>query len=147
MADAGQHNRTRLIFYSSEWRSLAKTLKNHTRYWDGWLAVFGDYMPWGVHKLGGGTRDNYPPHSGRILDLKEGNASAVTAFKAQIEPELADGILIVTVSGHDPNKPGKGLPTLAAELASKGRRIDASSALYQIPLIRTGEPIRAIRWT
>jgi hypothetical protein len=110
---------------------VARLLKNHVDYWGGWLASFGHYKPWGVHRQGGGDRDNYPAHSGQILDLKEGNATAVATFKAQIEPELPDGVAIAVVPGHDPAKPGKGLPALAAGLASSGRRIDASSVLVR----------------
>jgi phosphoribosylpyrophosphate synthetase len=110
---------------------VSRILKNHARYWGGWLAVFGDYKPWGVHRQDGGNRSDYPEYSGRILDLKQGNADAVATFKAQIEPELADGIAIAVVPGHDPEKAGKGLQTLAAELASKGHRIDASACLVR----------------
>jgi hypothetical protein len=89
-------------------------LKNHAKYWGGWLAYFGHYLPWGVHRQNGGTRDNYPSYSGQILDLKEAKAAAINTFKAQIEPELPDGIAVAVVPGHDPAKPGKGLPALAA---------------------------------
>lgn len=110
---------------------MARLLKNHTEYWGGWLASFGHYKPWNVHRQGGGDRANYPAHSGQILDLKDGNATAVATFKAQIEPELPDGIAIAVVPGHDPAKPGKGLPALAAALASAGGRIDASSVVVR----------------
>lgn len=106
-------------------------LKNHANYWGGWLAYFGHYLPWGVHRQNGGTRADYPPYSGQILDLKDAKASAIAAFKAQIEPELPNGIAIAVVPGHDPAKPGKGLAALAAELASSGGRIDASSVLVR----------------
>jgi hypothetical protein len=110
---------------------VPKILRNHARYWGDWLAVFGDYKPWGVHRQGGGTRDDYPPYSGRILDLKDGNADAVAHFKAQIEPELPNGIAIAVVPGHDPAGSGKGLKALAAELAKGGGRVDASGALVR----------------
>jgi Phosphoribosyl transferase domain len=106
-------------------------LKNYNKYWGGWLAYFGNYLPWGVHLQNGGTRDDYPSYSGQILDLKEAKVPAIAALKAQIEPELPEGIAIAVVPGHDPAKPGKGLPALAAELASSGGRIDASSVLVR----------------
>jgi len=108
-------------------------LKNHANYWGtgDWLAYFGTYRPWGIHRQHGGTKVDYPAHSGRILDLKEGNADAIAAFQAQIEPELPDDIAIAVVPGHDPAKPGKGLLALAAVLASKGDRTDASSVLVR----------------
>jgi hypothetical protein len=110
---------------------VSRILKNHGQYWGNWLAIYGQYLPWGVHKQNGGTKENYPAHSGRILDLKDGDAAAVATFKAQIEPELPDGIAIAVVPGHDPAKPGKGLKALAAELAKSNRRIDASGVLVR----------------
>jgi predicted amidophosphoribosyltransferase len=106
-------------------------LRNHANYWDGWLAYFGDYKPWGAHRQAGGNRDDYPAHSGQILDLKEGKATAIATFKAQIEPKLPNGIAIAIVPGHDPKKSGSGLLALAAQLASSGGRIDASSVLVR----------------
>ena len=126
----GLHNQFGIMSLNKQGRQMPQVLKNHERYWGGgWLAVFGDYRPWGVHRQAGGTRDDYPEHSGRILDLKGGNTDAVAHFKAQIEPELADGIAIAIVPGHDPGKTSKGLKTLAVELAKSGRRVDASGAL------------------
>jgi predicted amidophosphoribosyltransferase len=125
-------------------------LKDHQRYWGaGWLAVFGDYKPWGVHKNGGGTRENYPPHSGRILDLKDGKADSVTYFKDLVEPVLGDDdFVIVIVPGHDPARPSKGLKALAAELAKGGNRADASGALVRTQkiakLARGGDRSEAI---
>jgi predicted amidophosphoribosyltransferase len=106
-------------------------LKNHTKHWGGWLAYFGAYKPWGVHRQGGGTWDDFPEHSKNILNFKKGDIAPIDVFQAQIEPELPDNIAIVVVPGHDPDKKGKGLPTLAARLASKGKRTDASSVLVR----------------
>jgi hypothetical protein len=55
---------------------LGAILKKHDRYWAG-IAVYGDYMPWSAHKEMGGDGSNYPAHSGRILDLKDGKDGAV----------------------------------------------------------------------
>jgi predicted amidophosphoribosyltransferase len=104
--------------------------KNHERYW-GDIAVYGDYLPWNVHKAAGGNRSNYPSHSGKILDLKDGKANSAAPFKELVEPELQDGIAIVTVPSHDPAKPGLALKTLAAALAQNGNRIDASDCLVR----------------
>jgi predicted amidophosphoribosyltransferase len=110
---------------------VARILRNHTHYWSDWLACFGSYLPWGVHVQNGGSRENYPPYSGQILDLKSAKTTAIAAFKAQIEPELPDGIAIAVVPGHDPAKPGKGLQSLVAELVRGSDRIDASSVLVR----------------
>jgi predicted amidophosphoribosyltransferase len=95
------------------------------------MAVFGDYMPWGVHKSMGGDRSTYPKHSGLILDLKEARPSAVEHFRAMIEPELPENIAIAVVPSHDPAKPGMGLKLLAAALCTSGGRIDATECLVR----------------
>jgi Phosphoribosyl transferase domain len=110
---------------------VRRILKNHANYWGNWLAYFGHYKPWGVHAQGGGTWDDFPEHSRNILDFKRGKTEPIAGFVTQIEPELPEGVAIAVVPGHDPANPGTGLPTLAAALASKGRRIDASSVLVR----------------
>jgi predicted amidophosphoribosyltransferase len=110
---------------------MPAVLKQHERYYWRNVAVYGDYKPWSVHKEEGGVRSDYPEHSGRILDLKEGKPEAVTHFAAVIEPELADGIMIVTVPSHDPAKPSVGLKMLAAALAKGGNRIDGFECLVR----------------
>lgn len=97
----------------------------------GKIAVYGDYLPWNVHKSNGGTKSDYPTHSGRILDLKGGNTAAVDQFGAMIAPELADGIVIATVPSHDPDRPSVGLEKLAAKLAKTGSRIDGFVCLVR----------------
>jgi Phosphoribosyl transferase domain len=126
-----QPDRGILLSPIGEGETVAGILKNHTNYWGGWLASFGTYKPWGVHRQGGGTWDDFPDHGKNILNFKKGETAPIDVFQAQIEPELPDNIAIVTVPGHDPAKQGKGLSTLAARLASKGNRIDASSVLVR----------------
>lgn len=109
---------------------MGAILKKHDRYWGG-IAVYGDYLPWSAHKEMGGDGSNYPEHSGRILDLKDGKDGAATHFAEMIEPELADNIVIATVPSHDPQKVGGGLKTLAATLAKSGGRVDASDCLVR----------------
>ncbi len=109
---------------------MSPVLRNHARFWGDGIAVYGDYRPWGVHKAAGGDKSNYPEHSGRILDLKDGKAVGVAYFKDRIAPGLCDGVAVVTVPSHDPAKPGLGLRALAAELAT-GTRVDASSCLVR----------------
>ena len=110
---------------------MTRVFKKHERYWAG-IAIFGDYRPWGVHKENGGTRADYPTHSGKILDLKSGRADAATHFAGMIDPELQDGVVIVTVPGHDPAKPGAGLRKVAAELVKPGnRRVNGSECLVR----------------
>jgi predicted amidophosphoribosyltransferase len=109
---------------------MAPVLKGHERYW-GKVAIYGDYKPWSIHKESGGDGSNYPAHSGRILDLKEGKVAAVSHFAEIIEPELADGVVIVTIPSHDPAKPGSGLQKLAGKLAKSGSRVDGSACLVR----------------
>jgi predicted amidophosphoribosyltransferase len=82
-------------------------------------------------KKGGGDSSSYPPHSARILDLKDGRVDAVRHFAEMIEPELPDNIAIATVPSHDPAKVGGGLKMLTAKLAKRGNRIDASQCLVR----------------
>lgn len=109
--------------------------KKHEGYWSG-IAFYGNYIPWGVHKERGGDASNYDTYSGRILDLKDGKASAIKYFKDLVEPELADGIAIATVPSHDPAKSVSGTKALAAALAENGNRIDASECLVRTQKIQ-----------
>ncbi|MEX4008466.1 ComF family protein [Neoaquamicrobium sediminum] len=93
------------------------------------VVSLGDYKPYSVHKSEGGDYTNYPIHSGRILDLKENKPHAVKHFSDLLDPELHDGIAIAVVPSHDPEAIGGGLASIASQLATKGNRIDASSAL------------------
>jgi hypothetical protein len=68
---------------------------------------------------------------GMIFLYKEGKSNAVAHFAAKIDPELADGIVIVTVPSHDPSKPGAGLKKLAAAPAKSGNRVDGSDCLVR----------------
>ncbi len=105
-------------------------LKAHDRFWND-IAVYGDYLPWNVHKAMGGDRTNWPEHNGLILDLKGNSAHAVAHFKEMIEPELSQNVVIVTVPSHDPAKVGGGLAMLSAALAAGGSRIDGSACLVR----------------
>lgn len=109
---------------------MSRIFKSHDRYWNG-IAVYGDYLPWGVHRSAGGDKSNYPERSGKILDLKEGKDTGVAYFSGTIAAELKDGIVIATVPSHDPAKPGVGLKKLVAELVKDSKRVDASSSLVR----------------
>jgi|SRR5579862_2275292 len=105
-------------------------LKKHDRYW-GQVAIYGDYKPYAAHLAQGGDYSNFPAHSGRILDLKDDKAGAVDHFAGIIESELSDGIVIVTIPSHDPEKGPGGLQKLAGRLAQKGNRVDGSGCLVR----------------
>jgi predicted amidophosphoribosyltransferase len=109
---------------------MVAILKGHKRYW-GKVAIYGDYKPWTAHKEAGGDWSTFDEHSRRILTLKEGNGASARYFADMIEPELADGTVIVTVPSHDPASPGTGLKTLAGHLAKNGGRIDGSGCLVR----------------
>lgn len=78
---------------------------------------------------------NYPSYSGRILDLKQGQAHAIKTFAELLERDLGDFFAIATVPSHDPEKPSAGLIGLAATLAANGDRIDASGCVIRIEKI------------
>lgn len=109
---------------------MSRIFRKHERYWST-IAVYGDYLPWGVHRSAGGDRSNYPEYSGKILDLKDGKDAGVAYFRDQIATELMDGIVIVTVPSHDPAKLGVGLKKLVAELVSDSTRVDGSDCLVR----------------
>jgi hypothetical protein len=88
----------------------------------------------GVHKSEGGTGADYPEHSKRVLDLKQGKNTAVEYFRERVEPKLMDEI--VTVPSHDPASPSGGLRKLAAVLAKEGNRVDGSDCLAQLAQLR-----------
>ena len=110
--------------------------KDPARAGDALIVTYGPYKPWSWHKMEGGDRSNYPDFSGRILDLKEGQKSAVRYFSEQVESELGEGFAIAVVPSHDPAKPGLGLARLAAMLAENGNRIDASGSLVRTEKIK-----------
>jgi hypothetical protein len=109
---------------------LAPVFKKHDRFW-GEIAVFGDYLPWTVHRANGGDRSDYPQNSGRILDLKDGSAKAAVHFGTVVGGELADNVVVATVPGHDPAKQSVGLRHLASELAKGGNRVDGWDCLVR----------------
>lgn len=109
---------------------MAAVLKGHKRYW-GKVAIYGDYKPWTAHKEAGGDWSTFDEHSRRILTLKDGNSASARYFADMIEPELVDGIVIVTIPSHDPASPGKGLKKLTAHLAKNGNRVDGSECLVR----------------
>ena len=50
---ASQCNSIAVPFRVGRRRELAPVFKQHDRYW-GDIAVFGDYLPWNVHRANGG---------------------------------------------------------------------------------------------
>jgi hypothetical protein len=69
-------------------------LKNHANYWGGWLAYFGHYLPWGVHRQNGGTRADYPERIGGVslpaADLVALNAIPPTAAECGLRRRWAN---------------------------------------------------------
>ena len=87
----------------------------------GKVAIWLDYKPYGLHKDQGGNSTNYPAHSGRILDLKDDKAGAVDHFADMIEPELSDGIVILTVPSRRSCKPAWRLAKARGTTCTKGQ--------------------------
>jgi predicted amidophosphoribosyltransferase len=109
---------------------LAPVFKKHDRNW-GEIAIFGDYLAWGLHKAQGGDRSDFPEYSGRILDLKDGSPKAATRFGEMVAKDLADGVVVATVPGHDPAKQSVGLRQLAGAIAKDGKRVDCWDCLVR----------------
>lgn len=95
--------------------------------------ILSEYRPWGHHKQSGGDSSNYPTASKLLLDFKDGNIHAITAFKNAILP-YGDDYAVAVVPGHNPEKAQGSLHRLAFEL-SKSKIFDASSALVRHTLI------------
>jgi predicted amidophosphoribosyltransferase len=93
------------------------------------IIVLGTYRPWGHHKQMGGDGSNWPEHSRRILDLKEGKKVGVDYFFDYMSDKLKRVEAIAIVPSHDPAKGPGGLHTLARRLAASRGCVDASSAL------------------
>jgi predicted amidophosphoribosyltransferase len=123
-------------------------LKKHDRFWEK-VAIYGDYKPYSAHKDGGGGHASWPEHSKKILDLKDDKAGAVDYFASIVEPELSDGIVIVTIPSHDPASPPGALQKLADRLAQNGNRVDGSGCLVRTQkigkLARGGDRSKAIQ--
>jgi predicted amidophosphoribosyltransferase len=95
------------------------------------VASAGEYKPWFWHKQAGGDRSNYPSHSGKILDLKDGSDHAIAHFLKELDGLISPGVAIAVVPSHDPAKTNSGIRRLAQALAgSKGRK-DASHCLVR----------------
>ena len=97
------------------------------------IISYGDYKPYGWHKhVEGGDSSNYPEHSRRILDVKEGKPRGVEHFARLLGDDLSeiDGFAIAVVPSHDPNSHTSGLRQIAAKLAT-GKRTDASGCLIR----------------
>jgi hypothetical protein len=80
------------------------------------ITILGPYRPWRYHKEQGGDGSNYPSHSGRILDLKDGKAEGIDYFCTFISPRIARYSLVAAVPSHDPAKTASGIRSLAAKL-------------------------------
>lgn len=84
------------------------------------IAILGDYRPWWYHKEQGGDGSTYPSHSGRILDVKDGNAGGIEHFSAFIAPRMKRYTLVAAVPSHDPAEMNSGIRKLAEKLEASG---------------------------
>lgn len=80
------------------------------------IAILGDYRPYWYHKEQGGDGSNYPAHSKRILDLKDGNAGGIEHFSSFIAPRMKRFSFVAAVPSHDPAKTNAGIRKLAEKL-------------------------------
>ncbi|MGR4890655.1 ComF family protein [Sphingopyxis sp. LARHCG72] len=95
------------------------------------IALFGNYRPWWYHKEQGGDGSNYPLHSSRILDLKDGNARGIDYFCDYIAPRMKRYPLVAAVPSHDPEKTSSGIRVLAAKLEAAGECKNVSGLLVR----------------
>jgi predicted amidophosphoribosyltransferase len=95
------------------------------------VSYLGDYRPYRHHKEQGGTSSDYPEHSKRILDVKEGEARGINHFFNYMVGRVKSPEAIAVVPSHDPAKGPGGLHTLAARLADQLGLVDASGTLIR----------------
>lgn len=95
----------------------------------------GAYSPWSRHKMFGGTGDNYPKHSGLILDVKSGHLAPIGDFAKLIADMLGDDIVLCYVPSHDPGKVSSGIRKVATKVAELGRHVDGTGVLVRVEKI------------
>ena len=103
------------------------------------IFYLGDYIPWWILKAMG-TRDGY---SGRLLDLKQSQASSLNSFTELLGKEISRTYAGITaVPSHDPATGiGTGVRLLAKQLASKIHSADGRDFLrrtVKIPKLAHG---------
>lgn len=81
-------------------------------------------------KKNGMTNPNFNTASKILLNVKEDQAPSVDFYFKHLESLLEQGIVVVTVPGHDPASTVSGIKTISKKL-SKNNRIDGSSCLVR----------------
>lgn len=94
------------------------------------IVVLGPYRPWSYHKEHGGDGGSYPEHSGRILDVKSGQARGIDYFFDYMIKKVSPDVIAV-VPSHDPAKVASGISTLASRLAQARGCHDGSACLVR----------------
>ncbi len=94
------------------------------------ITVLGPYNPYRTHIEMGGDRNNYPSHSGRILDLKDCLPKGIDYF-IPLRDKLKITEAITIVPSHDPAKTTSGLALLVAKLTDGQGYVDASGCLVR----------------
>jgi predicted amidophosphoribosyltransferase len=95
------------------------------------IIVLGPYRPWGYHKEMGGSGNDYPEHSGKILDLKQARPQGINYFFQFLSKAIKKAEVLVVVPGHDPAKPASALHQLATELAKHCGCADGGKTLVR----------------
>lgn len=95
------------------------------------ILILGPYRPWNYHKSNGGDVGNYPSHSGKILDIKQGKVSGIEYFHTYLSPRLENYPIVISVPSHDPTKLSSGIVQLAVKLQAESGSVNASSCLVR----------------
>lgn len=95
------------------------------------IVLLGAYRPWNHHTSGGGSSADYPKHSGRILDLKQGLAVGIDHFFDFMAPRIKSAQAIAVVPSHDPGKLTSGIRALGMKLSKELGLIDATACLVR----------------
>ncbi len=91
---------------------MAPIFKDPGKNWGREIVSYGPYKPWNVHVAEGGDRSNYPEHSGKVLDVKDGYGRGINHFSDLVEKDLGEGFAVSVVPSHDPGKQDAGIKTL-----------------------------------
>ena len=86
------------------------------------IVVYSNYHPYWIYGEEKIRNPKFDVFSGRILDLKEGDSSAVSYFYNILDAEINPGVTICVVPSSDPQNRHSGIARLGEMLAASNRK-------------------------
>ncbi len=117
-----------MVFYNEEWNNTGN------------IVVYSNYHKYWLDRERKIKNPLFDVYSGKILDLKEGKASAVEYFYRLINDEICQDITICVVPSSKAGKIDTGMSMLGKKLANNGRidKVYYLSRTETIPKLATG---------